>query len=46
MKNCRLLTSNQICQKNDFAVWELQRIVVCVSFVLVDLSEDRSLVAE
>jgi hypothetical protein len=45
LQNSRLLTSDQVCQENDFAVWELQRIVVCVPFILVDLSEDRSLIA-
>jgi hypothetical protein len=46
LENGGLLTFNQSCQKNDFAVWELERIVVGGSFVLVVLSEDRGPVAD
>ena len=41
-----LLSLYQGCQKNDFAVWEFQRVVVGGPLVLVDLSEDRGPVAD
>ena len=41
-----LLAFYQGCQKNDFAVWKSQRIVMGGPLVLVDLSEDRGPVAD
>jgi hypothetical protein len=41
LQNSCLLAFYQRCQKNDFAVWELKRIVMGVPLVFIDLSEDR-----
>ena len=46
LQHRRLLAFYQGCQKNDFAVWKFQRIVMGGPLVFVNLSEDRGPVAD
>src|SRR5262249_1208959 len=41
LEHCRLLIFNQVSQQHDLTVWKLQRIMMCMRVLLVDLSEDR-----
>jgi hypothetical protein len=46
LKNCSLLTSTEVSQEYDPAVWKFERIVMCPLLFFVDLPKDRGLMID